>query len=51
MTPSSDLTGTYPLIQGFSVENLFEDRPLILPPIVFRKKGKLESDFFSGDLK
>ena len=42
----SDLTGTYPVIQGFSVENLLNDQKPLLPPLVFRKNAKLQGDLF-----
>ena len=42
----SDSTGTYPVIQGFSVEKLLEKEKPQLPPLVLRKDGKLENLFF-----
>lgn len=38
----SDLTGTYPVIQGFSVEKLLAKERPQLPPLVLREDGKLE---------
>ena len=39
----SDLTGTYPIIQGFSVEKLLKKERPQLPPLVLREDGKFES--------
>ena len=43
----SDLTGTYPVIQGFSIERLLNDEKPDLPPLVFRQDAKLQGDLFS----
>lgn len=37
----SDALGTYPVIQGYSVENLLVDAPLNLPLYGFRRQGAL----------
>ena len=37
-----DLTGTYPVIQGFSVEQLLNNEKPLLPPLIFRKDAKLK---------
>ena len=39
----SDALGTYPVIQGYSVENLLVDAPLDLPLYGFRRQGALLS--------
>lgn len=38
-----DLTGTYPVIQGFSVEQLLNNEKPLLPPLIFRKDAKLKN--------
>ena len=38
----ADLTGTYPLIQGFSIEQLLNEEKPKLPPLVFRKDASLK---------
>ena len=42
----SDLTGSYPVIQGFSVESLLKNERPKLPPLVFRKDARLQEDIF-----
>ncbi len=37
----NDLSGTYPVIQGFSIENLLAKKKPNLPPLVFRKNALL----------
>ena len=39
----SDALGTYPVIQGYSVENLLADAPLNLPLYGFKRQGALLS--------
>ena len=40
----SDMTGTYPVIQGFSVERLLNDEKPYLPPLVQRQDARIKSD-------
>jgi len=38
----SDLTGSYPIIQGFSIEQLLKKEKPDLPPLIFRKDANLK---------
>ena len=38
----ADLTGTYPVIQGLSIEQLLNNKKPILPQLVFRKDASLK---------
>lgn len=39
-----DLTGTYQVIQGFTIEQLLNDERPKLPPLTFRKDAKMKGD-------
>ena len=45
-----DMSGTYPVIQGFSVESLLNNEKPKLPPLVAREGGKMKdtSDLFAN---
>ena len=43
-----DITGTYPNIQGFSVERLLKGDKPNLPPFVVRKDAKLQASLFNS---
>ena len=40
----SDATGTYPVIQGLSVEDLLNKKKPKLPPLIFREDARLQRD-------
>ena len=42
----SDLTGAYPVIQGFSVENILNSERPNLPPVVIRQDVKIQDDIW-----
>ena len=42
----SDMTGTYPKVQGFSVERLLNREKPELPPFIVRKDAKLQGNLF-----
>lgn len=44
-----DKTGEYPVIQGFSIEQLLDNEKPKLPPLKFRKDAKLSKDLFDDD--
>ena len=44
-----DGTGEYPVIQGFSIEQLLNNEKPRLPPLKFRKDARLKKDLFNED--
>ena len=44
-----DGTGKYPVIQGFSIEQLLNNEKPKLPPLKFRKDARLKKDLFNDD--